>query len=635
MWQAEQNRWPFQALIKAVYRLTPEGQVPDSITASEMFEAAQRARSSEAAASLVQMAARGAKGDPALALLTRERQDLVMEWRRRDALRNSALGLGPAERKAQAEEENNARLNAIDIQIKKIDKELETRFPEYTALSSSEPVSANEVQAQLGADEALLLFLDTEIRKPTPEETFVWVVTKTDMRWVRSAPGTKALAREVLALRCGLDVEAWADRPCSDLSAKVIRRWDWEANKPLPFDHARAFRLYQALLGQVEDLIKGKQLLIVPSGALTQLPFQVLITQPPTAADNKEAAWLIRKHTLSVLPAVSSLKALRRVAHPSAATKPMIGFGNPLLEGDQNHPKFGAYFKELARRARDKQRCPETAWQRFAALVGLQRGVAPVQIRGGLADVEFLRRQAPLPETADELCAVASAMRADLSEIRLGERATEREVKRLSAAGQLLKYHIVHFATHGALAGHVSGNSEPGLLLTPPAEASEEDDGYLTASEIAGLKLDADWVILSACNTAAGGAEGAEALSGLARAFLYAQARALLVSHWEVNSHATVKLITDTMSRELRRGPWAARKPCASPCSRLSIRAARPTRTLHSGHRSSLSARAEPKGSLLPLWLAKPCDVEFMAIYDLRRNGSRVGLLCLLRRRPH
>jgi len=74
-------------------------------------------------------------------------------------------------------------------------------------------------------------------------------------------------------------------------------------------------------------------------------------------------------------------------------------------------------------------------------------------------------------------------------------------------------------------------------------------DGYLLASEIAALKLDADWVILSACNTAAGGAEGAEALSGLARAFFYAGARALLVSHWSVYSDSTVKLITDAVSR--------------------------------------------------------------------------------------
>jgi CHAT domain-containing protein len=157
--------------------------------------------------------------------------------------------------------------------------------------------------------------------------------------------------------------------------------------------------------------------------------------------------------------------------------------------------------------------------------------------------------QVPLPETAEELCTVASRLNANPNDIRLGARATEREIKRLSESGELAQYRIVHFATHGALSGEVTGNSEPGLLLTPPDTPSEVDDGYLTASEIAGLKLDADWVILSACNTAAGGTEGAQALSGLARAFIYAQARALLVSHWAVNSQATVKLITGALSR--------------------------------------------------------------------------------------
>jgi CHAT domain-containing protein len=95
----------------------------------------------------------------------------------------------------------------------------------------------------------------------------------------------------------------------------------------------------------------------------------------------------------------------------------------------------------------------------------------------------------------------------------------------------------------------VSGNAEPGLILTPPNTATEGDDGYLSASEITNLKLDADWVILSACNTAAGSTEGAEALSGLARAFFYAGARALLVSHWAVASEATVKLITGAVER--------------------------------------------------------------------------------------
>jgi hypothetical protein len=136
--------------------------------------------------------------------------------------------------------------------------------------------------------------------------------------------------------------------------------------------------------------------------------------------------------------------------------------------------------------------------------------------------------------------------------------ATETKVKQLSEDGTLAKYKIVHFATHGAVAGEVSRTSEPGLLLTPPDKASETDDGYLSASEIAGLKLDADWVILSACNTAAGGAQGAEALSGLARAFFYAGARSLLVSHWEVNSDATVKLITKAIA-ELKADPKIGR----------------------------------------------------------------------------
>jgi CHAT domain-containing protein/tetratricopeptide (TPR) repeat protein len=662
--EAEQLSWQFSDLVKAVYRLSPEGAMPDANAAREMFETAQWAQSSEAAASLVQMAARGAAGDPKLAALVRERQNLVAEWQKREGLSNAWLGEAKEKRDAKAEAEDNARLAAIDTRIAEIDQELTVRFPDYTALVSPVPLGVEDVQALLAPDEALVFFLDTKDIKPTPPETFIWVVTKTDMRWVHSDFGTLALALAVQVLRCGLDDAAWADENCSPFVTLNYTDADQAAGKPLPFDLAFSHKLYRGLFGQVEDLIKGKQLLIVPSGALAQLPFQTLVTALPTdAASNqtprevagldglaknltraerqvlklpegrgirilrlfsggtapaaylkqddivlsfegedfgdsrklaeamwthapgskvqfrvlrggaeitvtetlgrtmlhvprllapgkdKNVAWLIRDHALTVLPAVSSIKALRRVARHSAARKPMIGFGNPLLNGRQNDPQFGEIFKELAQRAREKERCPETAWQRVASLTGLRRGVAPVQTRGGLADVNFLRMQTPLPETADELCAVARDIGADMRQIRLGASATEREVKRLSETGQLAQYRILHFATHGALAGQVRGNAEPGLLLTPPVEPSEEDDGYLTASEIAALKLDANWVILSACNTAAGGAEGAEALSGLARAFIYAQARALLVSHWEVDSAATVKLITGAMKR--------------------------------------------------------------------------------------
>jgi CHAT domain-containing protein len=236
---------------------------------------------------------------------------------------------------------------------------------------------------------------------------------------------------------------------------------------------------------------------------------------------------------------VSSLKALRRAAKPSTATKPMLGVGNPLLDGDPTK----SWEVNWAKLAREKQACPLTVWQRVAGLVEQRRSVQKVATRGGRADLEHLKSQMPLHDTADELCAVAEDLRLTPEDIFLGAKATESTLKKLD----LTQYRVIHFATHGTVAGEIEGTSEPGLILTPPAEQTDIDDGYLSASEVAGLKLDADWVILSACNTAAGGAQDAEALSGLARAFFYAGARALLVSHWSVDSAATVKLITSAV----------------------------------------------------------------------------------------
>ena len=125
------------------------------------------------------------------------------------ACARAAVSQAPDKRDRAAEAANVARLAAIDARIAEIDKRLAADFPDYAALSRPEPLSVEEVQAQLRADEALVLFLDTPGVEANPEETFVWVVTKTDMRWVRSDLGTPALTREVAALRCGLDAAAW------------------------------------------------------------------------------------------------------------------------------------------------------------------------------------------------------------------------------------------------------------------------------------------------------------------------------------------------------------------------------------------------------------------------------------------
>jgi tetratricopeptide (TPR) repeat protein/CHAT domain-containing protein len=536
----------FALLVKAAWRLSAERRSSGSEGA--MFEMVQWASGSQAAASLAQMAARQAKGDTALAHLVRERQDLASEWQARDKLLLAAVSQPPAQRHAAAEQELRDRLAKIDQRIAEIDKTLAKDFPDYAVLANAEPLTVADVQSLLSADEALVMFLDTPAWKPAPEETFIWVVTKTDMRWARSELGTRALAERVQTLRCGLDPAAWDSGGaghCRNVFKGSYSPEDSSLGKPLPFNLGTAFELYTALFSSFDAILKGKHLLIVPSGPLTSLPFQVLVTAPPGAAGSKDAggfadaAWLVRRHATTVLPSVASLKALRQSAKASKASQPYIGFGNPLLVGPDGND----------RRAWTRQSCAAPPMAAQTASRGVRKAIFAL-FRSGLANVEEVRAQYPLPETADELCAVAQSSGAGERSVYLGDKASEKTIKALSADGTLAGARIVHFATHGLLAGETgmlsASKAEPALILTPPPTPTEEDDGLLTASEITQLKMDADWVVLSACNTAAGESEkpGAEALSGLARAFFHAGARALLVSHWAVNSQAAVKLIT-------------------------------------------------------------------------------------------
>jgi len=498
-----------------------------------------------------------------LAKVVRERQDLSNEWL---ALEKSLLYSSepPDKRDAAVDQARRVRMTAIDQQLSVLDARLEHEFPQYAAYANPEPVSIEMAQKLLRDDEALILFHGAPAHDNIPQETFGWAITKTKSRWFRATLGPNAIAEHVRALRCGLDYEgAWTvlRSPCPQLLGVEYTRADKRAHKPLPFDLTRAYALYTGLFGPIGDLIQGKQLLLVLSGPLTQLPFHVLVTAPPKialpsfAAGYRTAAWLARRHAVVVLPAVSSLKALRppRETHASRA---FVGFGDPLLDGDPEKYEEDADRARLAREAR----CPTTDHQ-LTALLSDRRGrdQAVMRTTDGLADLSDIRKWPPLPETANELCEVAQDFGVDLaSDLHMGAAATESEIKRLSNSGELAKYKVVHFATHAAISGEVEGISEPGLILTPPDKPSRNDDGFLAASEIATLKLDADWVILSACNTAAGETRGAEALSGLARAFLYAGARSLLVSHWEVASEPTVKLITAT-ARELKADPKISR----------------------------------------------------------------------------
>ena len=453
------------------------------------FTVLQTFTSSTAGEAISQLAARFAAGSNELARLVRNDQDLAAEVDHLDKSIIAAISKLPADRNAVKEEQIQKRIDEIKSERDNLQDVFNQQFPDYVALSKPQALSVKEIQALLADDEAIVA---VELDK----RGYVWVITTDQAEWKELSVNAEDASNLVGILRAGLNPDS-----------------------PMPFNRNLAHQLYRQVLGPIEDIISHKtRLSFVLDGALTSLPPQVLIISNPDGKDLNSVDWLIRKYSVTVLPSVASLKVLRGEKSVVAAIKPMIGFGDPVFD----------------RTAQTARREHKTALNR--SLASFYRGV--------IADTEALAEALPaLPETADELRAIAKVLGAKSEDIRLGEAASVTTVKK----EPLANYRVVYFATHALVAGQVEKfakvKAEPALVLSIPDKPTEEDNGLLTASEVAALKLNADFVVLSACNTAAGDKPGAEALSGLARAFFYAGAKSLVVSHWEVDSEATVGLM--------------------------------------------------------------------------------------------
>jgi CHAT domain-containing protein len=320
-----------------------------------------------------------------------------------------------------------------------------------------------------------------------------------------------------------------------------------------PFDLADAYELYSLLLKPIEPVWKSERnLIVVTNGALGLLPLSLLPTAPskvnadanPRFAEYRAVPWLARTHSVMVVPSASALLTLRHIPPGSSQRESFIGFGDPLFNEEQA--------AEAAKEESQRPLVVATASETTTA-TGTETRSAPITGRvqfntRGLdsADIGSLPR---LPDTALELRAIAQALGADPSKsLYLEKDATEENVKKID----LSRFRVVAFSTHGLVAGDLDGLTEPALALTAPSVADPDDDGLLTMEEILALKLDADWVVLSACNTAAGAAAGAEANSGLGRAFFYAGARSLLVTNWSVHSESARELVSELFERQHR-----------------------------------------------------------------------------------
>jgi CHAT domain-containing protein len=405
-----------------------------------------------------------------------------------------------------------------------IDAQLGALFPEYFALVRPEPLDVAATQRLLGQDEAILLAVQSDFG------THVIAVSKTDIKWVRSEWPSERIVKAVKRL-------LWDVGADNDVSAQEAAKWEKEGGPGYPYDRKTAFALYQQIVAPVGAVLAGKRhVFVATGGVLTSLPFGILVTEPPQGADGdpqtlRDTKWFADAHALVTIPSVQSLQILRNAANAkrTASAAPGTGFagyGDPVLDG-----------QAMSRGARSGQgRSAQSVFR-----PGVSRSGA------GVVNVDQLRLLARLPGTATELEGMRAALNAPTSAVHVQQAATEAAIR----STDLSNVHVLALATHGLMAGELTGAVEPGLVFTPPSQASDQDDGYLTASEVSAMNLNADWVILSACNTAAGdGSKGAPGLSGLARAFFYAGARNLLVSHWPVRDDVAARLTVDTIRRQ-------------------------------------------------------------------------------------
>ncbi|KQT08322.1 MULTISPECIES: CHAT domain-containing protein [Bradyrhizobium] len=486
----------------------------------ETFSLADAVRGRSVQQALAASSARAAAKDPALAELVRKEQDLTKQVNAQLGTLNNVLALPAAERDEKGVQQIQASIGTLRGQRDKARQEIKQKFPTYADLVSPKPPSVAEIRATLADDEAMLSFYFGQ------NGSFVWAVP-------RSGPVVFA---PVQAKSGDIETKIRKLREALEPQAAMI------SDIP-PFDLKLGHELYELLLKPVESGWKpAKNLIVVTNGALGLLPLSLLPTAPAEVASEEDplfvgyrnVPWLARTHAVSTVPSAAALRTLRQLPPGKPGRGDLVAFGDPYFNSEQHAEAEGGGEKiQVADAGGNITRGGPLKRRNSPKLEGVDS-----------AELGLLPR---LPDTADELKSIALALQADPSKVLfLGKSATESAVKSMNLSG----FRILAFATHGLVPGELNGLTQPALALSSPAVTGEGGDGLLTMEEILGLKLDADWVILSACNTGAGAGAGAEAASGLGRAFFYAGTRALLVTNWSVHSQSARQLVTDLFKRQ-------------------------------------------------------------------------------------
>ncbi len=457
----------------------------------EMFTAAQLAQGGITSQQIAQASA---------TLAENSRDPKVGELIRKERNLKSRLDVLYTKRDDQTQAKRQGAV-VPDAQAAELDKQISDAQAQLAdadaALQAASPNYGQLVQQVVAAPEVYAALHPNEAFAAIAlSDTDGWVFLLRDktVKVAKIAAGLKDIAGLVQRVRAGIELNT--------------------AGLP-QFDIADAQQLYKLTLAGLGTSMDGvKALVVAPSGPLLSLPFEVLLTGPAEQANLADAPWLARKFTIAHVPAPSNFVSLRKIAGGSRAARPWFGFGD-----------FRPVTLAQAQKSFPGATCADSA-----------------QLLAGLP---------PLPYARKELEAARALLDASPSDELLGPAFTAEQVLKTS----LKNYRILQFSTHALLPTELRCQSEPAIVTSDPPGATDAKGALLTASQVVRLELDADLVILSACNSGGpGGTTAGESLSGLARAFFYAGARSLLVTHWSVNDQVAAFLVADTL-RRMRENP--------------------------------------------------------------------------------
>ena len=483
-----------------------------ALAAAQAFQIADIARGSGVQRALTASAARASIKDPQLAGLARQEQDLQRRINTLSELLTGLRSASPDQQLPAVQGKIRSDIEVFKSQREALKKEIEKKFPDYAELVEPKPASIERTQRLLKPDEVLVSWYFAD------NVGYVWAISKLGApQFSQLTIGRKQIAKEVAQLRKALDpgVSTIDEIP--------------------PFDVGLAFRLYQEILAPVESSLKDKKvMLVVPHAELGQLPISLLVTKataqpvkgPIAFTGYKSVPWLTRDIAVAQIPSVTALTALRSLPEGNPNRKNFVGFGDPYFSSAQEKSAQKGASTQLATRG-----------------IPLKLRSAPKTAGVSSAELALLPR---LPDTSLEIEEIAKVVGAAPGDIFLHKQASVKQVTSMDLSDRK----VVMFSTHGLVPGELNGLTQPALALSSPDVTGDQDDGLLTMDKVIALKLDADWVVLSACNTAAAEGAGSEAVSGLGRAFFFAGAKALLVSNWPVDSVASRELMTDLFKRQ-------------------------------------------------------------------------------------